>query len=259
MSEVIERPVEAGARPADAPAPQRRGARRVSSIRAGAVRDAVAIVLAGGRGTRLERLTDWRATPAVSFGGACRIIDFTLSNCVNSGLRRIRVCTQYRAQSLIGHLQRAWIFLDGRFDEFVELLPAQQRVDEQWYRCTADAVYRNIDLLLRQDPQYLVVLAGGDAVLASMGVYVFDAELLYAALSRDADDRRPCVSAVPGKAGGSACARARPLGDAGIQCRARTEPPARRCGAVARCRAACCRCSRWRRSSPPACCSTRSA
>ncbi len=214
------------------------------------VRNSMAIVLAGGRGTRLAQLTDWRAKPAVSFGGSYRIIDFALSNCINSGLRRVGVCTQYKAQSLIGHLQRAWSFLDGRFDEFVELLPAQQRLEPVWYRGTADAVYQNFDLLLRHGPQYVVVLAGdqvykmdyqvllaehvecgadatiacievplaqapafgvvdvdGDGwitrfdekpaqprpmsgrsglALASMGIYVFDAEALYAALSRDA-------------------------------------------------------------------------
>ena len=91
-------------------------------------RSTLALVLAGGRGTRLERLTDWRAKPAVPFGGKFRIIDFPLSNCVNSGIRRIGICTQYKAQSLIRHVQRGWSFLDGRFDEFVELLPAQQRV-----------------------------------------------------------------------------------------------------------------------------------
>src|SRR6516162_9633756 len=91
-------------------------------------RDALALILAGGRGSRLGPLTDWRAKPAVPFGGKFRIIDFSLSNCVNSGVRRIGICTQYKAQSLIRHVQRGWSFLDGRFEEFVELLPAQQRV-----------------------------------------------------------------------------------------------------------------------------------
>ena len=96
-----------------------------------AARSTVALVLAGGRGERLRQLTDWRAKPAVPFGGKFRIIDFTLSNCVNSGIRRIGICTQYKAQSLIRHVQRGWSFLDGRFDEFVELLPAQQRDDRR--------------------------------------------------------------------------------------------------------------------------------
>jgi len=122
--------------------------------------DALAIILAGGRGSRLAELTDWRAKPAVPFGGKFRIIDFTLSNCVNSGIRRIGICTQYKAQSLIRHLQHGWSFLDGRFGEFVELLPAQQRITADWYRGTADAVYQNIDILRRHERKYVLVLAG---------------------------------------------------------------------------------------------------
>ena len=87
------------------------------------------------------------------FGGKFRIIDFALSNCVNSGIRRIGICTQYKAQSLIRHVQRGWSFLDGRFDEFVELLPAQQRIEATWYQGTADAVYQNLDILRRHDPR----------------------------------------------------------------------------------------------------------
>ncbi len=122
--------------------------------------DTLAIILAGGRGSRLAELTDWRAKPAVPFGGKFRIIDFTLSNCVNSGIRRIGICTQYKAQSLIRHVQRGWSFLDGRFEEFVELLPAQQRVTADWYRGTADAVYQNIDILRRHKRKHVLVLAG---------------------------------------------------------------------------------------------------
>ena len=122
--------------------------------------DTLAIILAGGRGSRLAELTDWRAKPAVPFGGKFRIIDFALSNCVNSGIRRIGICTQYKAQSLIRHVQRGWSFLDGRFEEFVELLPAQQRVTADWYRGTADAVYQNIDILRRHRRKYVLVLAG---------------------------------------------------------------------------------------------------
>ena len=122
--------------------------------------DTIAIVLAGGRGSRLAELTDWRAKPAVPFAGKFRIIDFALSNCVNSGIRRIGVCTQYKAQSLIRHLQRGWSFLDGRFEEFIELLPAQQRVTTDWYRGTADAVYQNIDILRRHRRKYVLILAG---------------------------------------------------------------------------------------------------
>lgn len=120
----------------------------------------LAIVLAGGRGTRLGALTDWRAKPSLPFGGKFRIVDFTLSNCVNSGIRHIGVCTQYRAQSLIRHLQRGWSFLDGRFGDFVELLPAQQRVSADWYAGTADAVYQNLDLVRRHGFRYVLVLAG---------------------------------------------------------------------------------------------------
>src|SRR5512142_901427 len=123
-------------------------------------RSSLALVLAGGRGSRLQQLTDWRAKPAVPFGGKFRIIDFALSNCVNSGIRRIGICTQYKSQSLIRHVQRGWSFLDGRFREFIELLPAQQRVEATWYRGTADAVYQNLDILRRHAPDYVVILAG---------------------------------------------------------------------------------------------------
>ncbi|MBL8479411.1 MAG: glucose-1-phosphate adenylyltransferase [Sterolibacteriaceae bacterium] len=118
------------------------------------------IVLAGGRGSRLMQLTDWRSKPAVPFGGKFRIIDFTLSNCVNSGIRRIGVATQYKAQSLIQHLQRGWSFLDGRFHEFIDILPAQQQISEDWYRGTADAVFQNLDLIRRNRPRYVLVLSG---------------------------------------------------------------------------------------------------
>src|SRR5512142_3327962 len=119
-------------------------------------RSTFAIVLAGGRGSRLMQLTDWRSKPAVPFAGKFRIIDFTLSNCVNSGIRRIGIATQYKAQSLIRHVQRGWSFLDGRFEEFVELLPAQQRITADWYRGTADAVYQNIDILRRHRRKYVL-------------------------------------------------------------------------------------------------------
>ena len=122
---------------------------------------AVVLVLAGGRGSRLEQLTNKRTKPAVYFGGKFRIIDFVLSNCVNSGFRRIGVVTQYKSHSLLRHLQRGWSFLRGDNNEFVDLLPAQQRVNEEhWYRGTADAVYQNIDILRSYNPEYVVVLAG---------------------------------------------------------------------------------------------------
>lgn len=126
-------------------------------------RNTLALILAGGRGSRLHQLTDWRAKPAVPFGGKFRIIDFPLSNCVNSGVRRIGVVTQYKAQSLIRHIQHGWSFLDGRFKEFVELLPAQQRTAETWYQGTADAVFQNLDILRRHDAKYVLIL-GGDHI-----------------------------------------------------------------------------------------------
>ena len=216
------------------------------------VKETLAIVLAGGRGTRLMELTRWRVKPALYFGGKFRIIDFPLSNCVNSGIRRIGVVTQYMAQSLIRHIQWGWSFLDGRMHEFVELLPAQQRVRETWYLGTADAVYQNIDLFRHHAPKLVLILAGDhvykmdyskfiwdhvrrgadltvacidvpldeakafgvmsvdennrvvdfhekpahptpmpgrpDRALASMGIYVFNADYLYEQLIRDADD-----------------------------------------------------------------------
>jgi glucose-1-phosphate adenylyltransferase len=124
-------------------------------------RRAVALVLAGGRGTRLKDLTARRAKPAVYFGGKFRIIDFALSNCINSGIRRIGVITQYKSHSLLRHLQKAWSFQRWEANEFVELLPAQQRTDdESWYRGTADAVYQNIDIVRDHKSDYIVVLAG---------------------------------------------------------------------------------------------------
>ena len=125
------------------------------------VRRTIALVLAGGRGSRLKQLTDRRAKPAVYFGGKFRIIDFALSNCVNSGIRRIGVITQYKSHSLLRHLQRGWSFLRAELNEMVDLLPAQQRVDEEhWYRGTADAIYQNIDIIQSSNPEYVVVLAG---------------------------------------------------------------------------------------------------
>ena len=216
-------------------------------------RQALALVLAGGRGSRLKQLTDRRAKPAVFFGGKFRLIDFTLSNCLNSGVRRIAVLTQYKAHSLLRHLQMGWSFLRPEMGEFLDLLPAQQRLDEAtWYRGTADAVHQNYDILRAANPRYFLVLAGDhiykmdysnmladhvdrgadctvacvevplaeasgfgvmavdesmrivdfqekprhppaisgkpDRVLASMGVYVFTAEFLYAELERDHQD-----------------------------------------------------------------------
>ena len=125
------------------------------------VRRTIALVLAGGRGSRLKQLTDNRAKPAVYFGGKFRIIDFALSNCVNSGIRRMGVITQYKSHSLLRHLQRGWSFLRAELNEMVDLMPAQQRVDEEhWYRGTADAIYQNLDIIQSSHPEYIVVLAG---------------------------------------------------------------------------------------------------
>ncbi len=124
-------------------------------------KNTVALILAGGRGSRLKQLTDWRAKPGVPFGGKFRIVDFPLSNCMNSGIRRIGVVTQYKSHSLIKHIQRGWGFLRGEFNEFVDLLPAQQRVaEETWYKGTADAVYQNLDILRVYKPEYVLILAG---------------------------------------------------------------------------------------------------
>jgi len=125
-------------------------------------RRTLALVLAGGRGSRLKDLTDRRAKPAVHFGGKFRIIDFALSNCMNSGMRRIGVITQYKSHSLLRHLQRGWSFLRNEMNEFVDLLPAQQRLtEEHWYRGTADAIYQNLDIIRNSTPpEYIVILAG---------------------------------------------------------------------------------------------------
>jgi glucose-1-phosphate adenylyltransferase len=124
-------------------------------------RHAMAYVLAGGRGSRLMELTDRRAKPAVYFGGKTRIIDFALSNALNSGIRRIAVATQYKAHSLISHLQRGWSFFRSERNESFDILPASQRVSEElWYLGTADAVYQNIDIIASYMPQYIVILAG---------------------------------------------------------------------------------------------------
>lgn len=214
-------------------------------------RHTIALILAGGRGSRLAALTDRRTKPAVYFGGKFRIIDFALSNCLNSGVRRMGVLTQYKSHSLLRHLQRGWSFLRNEFNEFIDLLPAQQRIDEDsWYQGTADAVYQNLDILKAHNPDYILVLAGDhiykmdyaeliadhvaqgarctvgcievplaeasafgvmavneqrritrftekpahpdpmpghpDKALASMGIYVFDAAHLFAALQADA-------------------------------------------------------------------------
>jgi glucose-1-phosphate adenylyltransferase len=123
-------------------------------------RDTLALVLAGGRGSRLYELTDWRAKPGLYFGGKYRIIDFPLSNCINSGVRRMGVLTQYKAHSLIRHLVRGWSWFQAGSREFVEILPASQRVGGEWYRGTADAVYQNLDIIRTHAPSYVLILSG---------------------------------------------------------------------------------------------------
>lgn len=123
-------------------------------------RDTLALIMAGGRGERLKQLTTWRAKPAVPFGGKFRIIDFPLSNCINSGIRRIGVLTQYKSHSLLLHIQRGWGHLRGEFGEFVELLPAQQRIESSWYAGTADSIYQNLDIIRTHAPKFVLILAG---------------------------------------------------------------------------------------------------
>ena len=126
-------------------------------------RDTLALILAGGRGTRLGALSSHRVKPAVPFGGKYRLIDFPLSNCLNSGIRRIGVLTQYKAHSLIRHVQEGWSFLRRDFNEYIEIMPAQQRIGPAWYQGTADAVYQNLDIILEHFASYILIL-GGDHV-----------------------------------------------------------------------------------------------
>jgi glucose-1-phosphate adenylyltransferase len=147
-----------------------------------------AMVLAGGRGSRLHELTDWRSKPAVPFGGKFRIIDFTLSNCVNSGVRKVGVATQYKSQSLVRHLQLGWSFLDGRMGEFIEIMPAQQQVNEShWYRGTADAVFQNMREIRASKPEYVLVLSGDHIYRMDYG------RLLAAHAAQQADMTVACI------------------------------------------------------------------
>ncbi len=147
----------------------------------------VAFVLAGGKGARLKALTDWRAKPGVPFGGKFRIIDFPLSNCVNSGIRRISVVTQYKSHSLQRHLQRGWNFLPGQIGEFLEVLPAQQRQGEGWYAGTANAIYQNLDIIHYYDPKYIIILAGDHIYKMDYG------KMIAAHVSRAADITVGCI------------------------------------------------------------------
>jgi len=148
----------------------------------------VALVLAGGKGSRLKELTDWRAKPGVPFGGKFRIIDFPLSNSINSGIRKISVLTQYKSHSLQRHLQRGWSFLSGQFGEFLEVLPAQQRMGEGWYTGTADAVYQNLDIIRHYEPEYVLILAGDHIYKMDYG------KMIAAHVANDADVTVGCLS-----------------------------------------------------------------
>ncbi len=134
----------------------RASGRNVSTL----TRRTMAVIMAGGRGARLHELTTSRAKPATPFGGKFRIIDFPLSNCVNSGIRQILVMTQYKAHSLIQHVQKGWGYLRGELGEFVQLVPAQQQLGELWYRGTADCVYQNLDIIRDSNPEHVLILAG---------------------------------------------------------------------------------------------------
>ena len=151
-------------------------------------KNTVALILAGGRGTRLKDLTDLRSKPAVPFGGKFRIIDFPLSNCINSGIRRIGVATQYKSHSLIQHIQRGWGFLRGEFNEFVEIWPAQQRVAEDWYKGTADAVYQNLDIIRNIGAEYVLILAGDHIYKMDYG------QMLATHLRNQADMTVACIN-----------------------------------------------------------------
>lgn len=160
-------------------------------------RDTLALILAGGQGSRLHELTEWRAKPAVPFGGKFRIIDFPLSNCINSGIRRVGVATQYKAHSLVRHIVRGWSGFKAEFGEFVEILPASKRVDEGWYKGTADAVFQNLDIIRTHKPRFVLVL-GGDHI------YKMDYGPLVAAHnSRNADMTVCCVEVDKAEAAGS--------------------------------------------------------
>jgi glucose-1-phosphate adenylyltransferase len=145
------------------------------------MRDVLTLCLAGGKGTRLDPLTRDRAKPAVPFGGLYRIVDFTLSNCINSGLRRVLVLTQYKARSLDRHLRAGWNFLSPELDEYVDGLPPQQRIDENWYKGTADALYQNIYSIEKEEPRFVLILAGDHIYKMDYG------EMIRFHLERNAD------------------------------------------------------------------------
>jgi glucose-1-phosphate adenylyltransferase len=154
----------------------------------GSVTDVLTLILAGGKGTRLDPLTRDRAKPAVPFGGLYRIVDFTLSNCINSGLRRALVLTQYKARSLDRHIAAGWSFLSRQLDEYIEVLPPQQRIDEHWYKGTADAIYQNIYSIEKADPKYVLILAGDHIYKMDYG------DMIRTHLTRGADLTIGCIT-----------------------------------------------------------------
>lgn len=160
-------------------------------------RSTYAMVLAGGRGARLYELTDWRAKPAVYFGGKFRIIDFPLSNCVNSGVRRIGVATQYKSHSLIKHIVRGWSHFKQDFGEGIDILPAQQRQSDNWYLGTADAVYQNLDIIRGELPEYVMIISGDHIYRQDYG------EMLALHAESGADMTVSCMSVPLQEAAGS--------------------------------------------------------
>jgi len=160
--------------------------RYISSL----TRETYALILAGGRGSRLHELTDWRAKPAVYFGGKHRIIDFPLSNCINSGVRRVGIATQYKSHSLIRHVNRAWGHFKKELGESVEILPASQRQGDDWYCGTADAVFQNIDIIRHELPKYVMILSGDH-------VYRMDYGALLAEHVQKGADMTVCCLEVP--------------------------------------------------------------
>jgi len=150
------------------PSPANDDTRYVSRL----TRETLALILAGGQGSRLFELTDWRAKPALYFGGKFRIVDFPLSNCINSGVRRMGVLTQYKAHSLIRHLVHGWSWFQASNREFVEILPASQRVGGEWYRGTADAVYQNLDIIRTHEPRFVLILAGDHVYKMDYGPFL---------------------------------------------------------------------------------------
>ncbi|HEX9851810.1 MAG TPA: sugar phosphate nucleotidyltransferase, partial [Woeseiaceae bacterium] len=160
-------------------------------------RDTLALILAGGQGSRLHELTKWRAKPSLYFGGKFRIIDFPLSNCVNSGVRRIGVLTQYKAHSLIRHLVHGWSWSHAGDREFIEILPASQRIGGEWYRGTADAVYQNLDIIRAHKPRFVLILSGDHIYKMDYGPF------LAAHVEKEADMTVCCIEVPIAEAAGA--------------------------------------------------------